>query len=163
LGDGNKVKVLGLADLGPSQATYDACYTTDKDNYIDIIVQASSVEAAAAIQTFKAKGGLYNPGGPGTNPTPGWIWSQPSPTQTLVIDNALVDPKTVTYCLDKMTGEYSNDAALCTALYAAAPAPAPSNVPTPPSSAIGPITSAHRLIINVAVFGLLLPICSVLI
>lgn len=180
LGNGNTVKVLGLADLGPSQATYDACYSTDKDNYIDIIVQASSVEAATTIQTFKAKGGLYNPGGPGTTPTPGWIWSQPSPTQTLVVENALADPKTVTYCLDQTTGEYSNDAVLCTALYAAVPAPAPSPSddggapsvapapapvtpdmppapPSPPSSAIGVTTRAAHHLINV---GLLLSIFS---
>jgi len=177
LGRGNRVKVLGLADLGPFQETYDACYSIDKDNYIDIIVQASSVEAAAAIQTFKAKGGLYNPGGPGTTPTPGLIWSQPSPTQTLAIDNALVDAKTVTYCLDQMTGLYSNDAALCTALYAAAPAPVPApfdgdapsgapalapmslDVPTPPSSAIG-TTITHHIINSVSVFVLLLFIFS---
>lgn len=63
------VRVLGLADTGRWQSSYDECYQEDYDNYIDIILDASSPVAAAALSTlqaFQTEEGyapLYNPGG----------------------------------------------------------------------------------------------------
>jgi len=40
---------------------------------------------------------LYNPGGPGNNPTPGVIYTQPGPTWTQPVTIAIDDPRTVSY------------------------------------------------------------------
>ncbi|MGH2963721.1 MAG: hypothetical protein ACRDL3_16235 [Solirubrobacterales bacterium] len=40
---------------------------------------------------------FYNPGGPGTNPTPGVPYSAPSPTQKQKIWRALNDPHVVDF------------------------------------------------------------------
>lgn len=95
------VTVVGLADLGPAQASYDDSYVEDHDNQIDIILSGDE----AAIATIKAVeipasgdySPFYNPGGPGNNPTPGVTYSQPGPSQLQSVINALTDPMTVTY------------------------------------------------------------------
>ena len=95
------ITVLGLADLGLSQSSYDDSYVEDHDNQIDIVL--SGDEAAIATITavqIPASGGyspFYNPGGPGNNPTPGVTYSQPGPSQTEPVINALTNPMTVTY------------------------------------------------------------------
>ena len=78
------ITVLGLADLGPAQSSYDDSYVEDHDNQIDIVLSGDE----AAIATIKAvripaSGGyspFYNPGGPGNAPTPGVTYSQPGPS-----------------------------------------------------------------------------------
>lgn len=95
------VTVVGLADLGPAQSSYDDSYVEDHDNQIDIILSGDE----AAIATIKAVqipasgsySPFYNPGGPGNNPTPGVTYTQPGPTQTEPVINALTNPMTVTY------------------------------------------------------------------
>jgi len=95
------ITVVGLADLGPAQSSYDDSYVEDHDNQIDIVLSGD----AAAIATIKsvqipASGSytpFYNPGGPGNTPTPGVAYSQPGPSQTEPVTNALADPMTVTY------------------------------------------------------------------
>ena len=95
------ITVVGLADLGPAQSSYDDSYVEDHDNQIDIVLSGD----AAAIATIKAVqipatrsySPFYNPGGPGNNPTPGITYSQPGPSQTISVIKALIDPMTVTY------------------------------------------------------------------
>lgn len=98
---GGTITVVGLADLGPAQSSYDDSYVEDHDNQIDIVLSGDE----AAIATIKAVqipasgpySPFYNPGGPGNNPTPGVPYSQPGPSQTESVINALADPMTVTY------------------------------------------------------------------
>jgi hypothetical protein len=98
---GARLRVLGLADLGKRQASYDACYREDKDNYIDIVLGGSE-QAARRITSVEIPAGggyspFYNPGGPGTSPTPGVRYTAPGPPQTMRVRIALADPLTVTY------------------------------------------------------------------
>jgi hypothetical protein len=99
--DGARVRVVGLADLGKKQKTYDDCYVEDKDNYIDIIVDGDDA-AVRRITTVEipSTGGyspLYNPGGPGNDPAPGVRYSAPSPPISQRVTIALDDPLTVTH------------------------------------------------------------------
>ncbi len=81
---GGTLKILGLSDLGQSNTSYDDCYDEDRDNYIDIILEGD--EAAARNITYveipSLAGGydaLYNPGGPGSTPFPGVVYTSPGP------------------------------------------------------------------------------------
>ena len=40
--DGKPLRVVGLANLGRKQASYDACYTEVRNNYIDIVLDGSA-------------------------------------------------------------------------------------------------------------------------
>jgi len=99
---GGKLQVVGLSDLGQAQATYDECYTEDRDNYIDIILVGD--EDAARNITFleipSLAGGysaFYNPGGPGTTPTSGVNYSAAGPPDLEPVIIALDDPMRVSY------------------------------------------------------------------
>lgn len=99
---GGKLKVIGLSDLGAGKDTYNECYAEDRDNYIDIILVGD--DAAARNITFleipSIAGGyapFYNPGGPGTTPTPGVLYSQPGPPDLEPVIIALDDPMRVSY------------------------------------------------------------------
>ena len=99
--DGHPLRVVGLADLGRKEKTYNDCYTSDNDNYIDIILDGSAA-AARRITTVQIPSAgryypLYNPGGPGNNPAPGVLYSAPSPPITQPVTIALANPQTVTY------------------------------------------------------------------
>jgi hypothetical protein len=95
------ITVVGLAELGPAEPSYDDSYVEDHDNQIDIILSGNE----AAIATIKAVqipatgnySRFYNPGGPGNNPTPGVTYSQSGPSQTISVINGLTNPMTVTY------------------------------------------------------------------
>jgi hypothetical protein len=98
---GGSLRVLGLADLGRKQSHYDDCYTEDKDNQIDIVLDGSE-DAARSITSVEipASGGydpFYNPGGPGNVPTPGVRYTGPGPKQNQPVIDALDDPMTVTF------------------------------------------------------------------
>ncbi|HTZ25272.1 MAG TPA: hypothetical protein VMC83_14875 [Streptosporangiaceae bacterium] len=99
--DGQPLRVVGLADLGVKQATYDACYTELRNNYIDIILDGSIAAArritAVQIPSTGRYKPLYNPGGPGNNPAPGVLYSAPSPPISQPVTDALKNPMTVTY------------------------------------------------------------------
>ncbi len=97
---GGTLTILGLADLGQSQGTYDDCYDEDKDNYIDIILEGD--EAAARnithIEIPSLAGGydaFYNPGGPGTTPFPGVAYTSPGPSDLEPVLMALDNPMRV--------------------------------------------------------------------
>jgi len=99
--DGHPLRVVGLADLGVKQATYDGCYTELRNNYIDIILDGS-IAAARRITTVQIPSTgrykpLYNPGGPGNDPAPGVHYSAPSPPISEPVIDALNNPMTVTY------------------------------------------------------------------
>jgi hypothetical protein len=99
--DGQPLRVVGLADLGVKQASYDACYTELRNNYIDIILDGS-IAAARRITTVQIPSTgrykpLYNPGGPGNDPAPGVLYSAPSPPISEPVTDALNNPMTVTY------------------------------------------------------------------
>jgi hypothetical protein len=99
--DGQPLRVVGLADLGVKQASYDGCYTELRNNYIDIILDGS-IAAARRITTVQIPSTgrykpLYNPGGPGSNPAPGVLYSAPSPPISEPVIDALKNPMTVTY------------------------------------------------------------------
>lgn len=94
---GGNLKILGLSDLGRSSTNYDDCYDEDRDNYIDIILEGD--EAAARNITFleipSLAGGydpLFNPGGPGSTPFQGVIYSSPGPADLEPVIMALDDP-----------------------------------------------------------------------
>ena len=95
------IRIVGLADLGLLQSSYDLTYTEDYDNYIDIILKgdeaamreilAVEIPAAAGYQRF------YNPGGPGNDPTPGVRYTQPGPADIEPVLIAIDDPFTTTF------------------------------------------------------------------
>lgn len=95
------VRILGLADLGLAQSSYDDTYVEDHDNQIDVILtgDAAAVATITGIQ-IPASGDyspFYNPGGPGNAPTPGVPYSQPGPALLQPVNVALDDPMTVTW------------------------------------------------------------------
>jgi hypothetical protein len=94
---GGHIRVLGLADLGRRQASYDACYREDKDNQIDIVLDGDR-RALAQIRTVDiAAGTFFNPGGPGSAPTPGVRYTAGGPAQRQKVTIALDDPRTVSF------------------------------------------------------------------
>lgn len=99
--DGYRLKVIGLAEVGRKQSSYDDCYDEDHDNQIDIILNGHK-RAVSRIRQLVIPGRngyspLYNPGGPGNDPTPGVRYTAGSPTIRQNVMNALNNPMTVTY------------------------------------------------------------------
>jgi len=95
------IRILGLADLGLVQSSYDDAYIEDHDNQIDVIMSgdAAAISTITAIQ-IPASGGyspFFNPGGPGNSPTPGVPYSQPGPSLLQPVKVALDNPMTVTW------------------------------------------------------------------
>ena len=98
---GGDLRVEGLADLGLKQDSYNDCYREDKDNQIDIIL-SGDLDAARSVTSVEIPGTdgygpLYNPGGPGSNPVPGFLYSSASPPIDQPVMMALDNPMTVTY------------------------------------------------------------------
>ena len=99
--DGQPLRVVGLANLGRKQSSYDACYTEVRNNYIDIVLDGSAA-AARRITTVEIPSTgryhpLYNPGGPGNDPAPGVHYTAGSPPISEHVMIALDNPLTVTY------------------------------------------------------------------
>ncbi len=102
---GGTLEVLGIAELGPGlpdAANY--TYVEDHDNQFDLIIRASSAQAAQSLLAVeirqsvrKGYSPIYNPGGPGTDPLPGVTYTQPAPAQVVPIQIALRHPNTVSY------------------------------------------------------------------
>lgn len=99
--NGGTLTVLGLADLGVKQDTYDEAYIVDNDNQIDIVMSGDevAVRAITAVEIPASDGysPFYNPGGPGNDPDPQTVYSQPGPQITQPVTMALDDPMTVTW------------------------------------------------------------------
>lgn len=97
--DGARVRVVGLAELGPPMAVYDDTYNEDHDNQIDIVLAGDEAAmrriTAVEVPSVAPYKPFYNPGGPGNNPTPGVRYSAASRPHTQAVLQALDDPLTV--------------------------------------------------------------------
>lgn len=95
------IEIIGLADLGVAGESQNELYTSDSDNYIDIILKGdeAAMRMITAVEIPAANGYLpfYNPGGPGNNPTPGVTYTSPGAYRLQPVTMAIDDPKTVTY------------------------------------------------------------------
>jgi hypothetical protein len=95
------ITVVGLADLGKAGTPLNDAYVADRDNYLDIILMgdeaAMRLITAVIIPATGSYSPLYNPGGPGNNPTPGVTYTFPGPTWVQPVTIALDNPQTVNY------------------------------------------------------------------
>ena len=95
------IEVAGLADLGAAGTPVNDAFVADRDNQIDICLIGDS--AAMKLITginIPASGNyrpIYNPGGPGNNPTPGVTYTQPGKPQLVPVIQAIDNPMTVNY------------------------------------------------------------------
>jgi hypothetical protein len=105
--DGGTITILGLADLAAANTPENDAYVADRDNYLDIVLRGDLTAMNSITNVIIPASGqykpLYNPGGPGNNPTPGVTYTYPGPTWTQPVTIALNDPKTVTYNPDGVT------------------------------------------------------------
>ncbi|UOD50415.1 DUF4214 domain-containing protein [Orrella daihaiensis] len=97
------VRILGIADTGPAQDTYNAAYVEDHDNQYDIILSGDAA-AIAQLQTIRMPSSgdyspVYNPGGPGNDPenNPPVPFTVPSSDQTVAITHDFDDGAFVSY------------------------------------------------------------------
>jgi hypothetical protein len=98
------VTVVGLADTGLTQSSYNLAYIEDHDNQYDIILTGDAA-AIARLSTVRmpssgAYSPVYNPGGPGNNPSsnsPGVPFTVQSSDQTISITNNLSTGNYVSY------------------------------------------------------------------
>lgn len=112
------LRVVGIADLGAAVADETAInplqYQEDHDNYFDIILSgdATAVErlTTVVIPTSDEAGysDIYNPGGPGRTPAPGYTYTEPAAAQRFAIDVSLDDLGTVSYA-DQAIADYDQD------------------------------------------------------
>jgi hypothetical protein len=98
-----EVKILGIADTGLAQSSYDIAYVEDHDNQYDIIL-AGDAAAVARLQSVRMPSSgdyspVYNPGGPGSDPdsNPPVPFTVPSSDQTVQITHAGAFADLVTY------------------------------------------------------------------
>lgn len=72
IGGHGSVRVVGLADTGPAQSSYDESYVEDHDNQYDIILSGDRAAIEQIVRVHMPSGGdyspVYNPGGPGNDP-----------------------------------------------------------------------------------------------
>ena len=96
-----KIEVIGLADLGASTLPLNDAYVTDRDNQIDVCLEgdlaAMRLITGLNIPASGSYKALYNPGGPGNDPTPGVTYTQPGRPQLVPVIQALDNPMTVNY------------------------------------------------------------------
>lgn len=97
------IQVLGIADTGPLQSSYDMTYVEDHDNQYDIILSGDA-QAIARLATIRMPSSgsyspVYNPGGPGNNPSgnPVGPFTASSSDQTINITNSMQGGAYVTY------------------------------------------------------------------
>lgn len=118
---GGYIEVKGIADMGTGlSADPEYTYSEDFDNQFDIVVWASSPLAARAIRdvvipdpTTGTHNPIYNPGGPGTEPVPGYRYTTPSPGQTISVQVALHNSKTVSWAEQSLSDyDQANDLAV---------------------------------------------------
>jgi len=131
IGDAGSVKIIGLADLGKKQDTYNLCYQEDQDNQIDICLSGdeaairliTGIELPVGNKTADPTGkykGMYNPGGPGNDPTPEVNYTQPFSYQLQGVKMALDVPMVTSYnstapvpAACTYSGEYKVESVAC--------------------------------------------------
>ena len=108
IGGFGTITVVGLADVGTAGNSENAAYIEDHDNYYDIILKGdlSAIERLADVRmpSSGAYKVVYNPGGPGNDPSgalngsagPG-PWTVPSTDHTIAITNDLDGSQVATY------------------------------------------------------------------
>lgn len=105
IGTFGTVTVIGLADLAPAGTPEDPAYIEDHDNYYDIILSGDSAAIARLTSVrMPSSGGyspVYNPGGPGNDPTavgaaPG-PFTVPSTDHSVAITNDLDGSQVATF------------------------------------------------------------------
>jgi Ca2+-binding RTX toxin-like protein len=108
------VRVLGIADTGLFQSSYDISYVEDHDNQYDIIL-SGDLAAVARLYSIRMPSGegrspVYNPGGPGNDPgnNPPVRFTVASSDQTIEITNDFQDSSFVSYI--EIDGPVAKDA-----------------------------------------------------
>jgi hypothetical protein len=105
--DGGTITVLGLADLAKANTPENDAYVADRDNYLDIVLKGDKNAMRSINSVIIPTSGdykpLFNPGGPGNNPTPGVTYTYPGPYWSQPVTIAIDDPKTVTYNPDSIS------------------------------------------------------------
>ena len=102
------IEVVGLASLGKAGTPENDAYVADNNNYFDIILKGDEAAMRQITYLDIPAGGtnpatgtpylkLYNPGGPGNNPTPGVFYTEPGPSVHIAVTQAIDNPNTVTY------------------------------------------------------------------
>ncbi len=105
IGSFGSVTVIGLADLASAGTPENAAYIEDHDNYYDVILSGDQAAIArlASVRVPSAGGysPVYNPGGPGNDPTaPGAApgpFTVPSTDQTVAVTNDLDASRVATF------------------------------------------------------------------
>ena len=105
VGSVGTITVVGLADLAQAGATENAAYVEDHDNYYDVILSGdqAAIERLASVR-MPSSGSyqvVYNPGGPGNDPTasgaaPG-PFTVPSTDHTVAVTNDLSGDQVATF------------------------------------------------------------------
>jgi hypothetical protein len=105
VGSFGTITVVGLADLAQAGVTENAAYVEDHDNYYDVILSGSPAAVARLTSVrMPSSGGyspVYNPGGPGNDPTaPGAApgpFTVPSTDHTVAVTNDLPGDQVATF------------------------------------------------------------------
>lgn len=102
-GEFGSIRIVGIADTGLAQESYDLAYVEDHDNQYDIILSGDQT-AIARLQSVRMPSGdgyspVYNPGGPGNDPSnnPPIRFTVPSSDQTVQISKDFLSPSFVSY------------------------------------------------------------------
>jgi len=98
------VRVVGLADTGLRQDSYDAGYIEDHDNQYDVILSGDRAAVARIFEVRLPSSGtyaaVYNPGGPGNQPAanaPGAVFTVPSQDHSVAVTDDLAGAALVSY------------------------------------------------------------------
>ena len=98
------VRIVGLADTGPRQDSYDDAYVEDHDNQYDIILTGDLAAIARITEVRLPSSGaysaVYNPGGPGNQPAnnpPEAVFTVPSQDHSVPVSNDMAAASFVSY------------------------------------------------------------------
>lgn len=96
------VEIIGLADLGIKQSSYNQTYLEDHDNQIDIVLKGDKSVIENIVYLVVPSDGneytkFYNPGGPGPTPIKNIKYTLPSNYQKINIINNLENPNCVSW------------------------------------------------------------------
>lgn len=113
IGGFGSVRILGLADTGLAQSSYNEAYIEDHDNQYDVIMTGDAA-AIAQLMTIRmpssgAYSPVYNPGGPGNDPTinPDVPFTVGSSNQSFAIQNDIEESSFVSFA--EVAGEVQRD------------------------------------------------------